>query len=254
MDFDVSKLKQVTEPQVFDPPKEHITWSYKEGKPVHIRCLPVIAILPKLECHARVIAKDGYNLWWSDNCAEVPQELESLQEIRLDPAALTPEQEKKLEELSLKPGRIIPEDELPKPRPRIKDYPGHPGQGNLPELGYVCLPVEEYEKIMSQVRDRVASPFQEILQEIKSQAEGFRSENSTLKELNAGLQERVTALEAEKALYDWHSPDVEKPTAWENVLVLDDKGREGTGCWSGDSWICGGPVVAWAKIRKREGA
>lgn len=68
------ELVEITEPQICNPPKKMVVWNYKEGHPVDIRELPVIAILPRLQTHANIVCKDGNFEWWATSCAEIPEE------------------------------------------------------------------------------------------------------------------------------------------------------------------------------------
>ena len=68
------QLEELTEPQIFDEPKQLYTWRNQDGHVVDFLVLPVIAILPKTLCnslnHANVICiKDG-KFWWACHCAE----------------------------------------------------------------------------------------------------------------------------------------------------------------------------------------
>lgn len=53
--YNVRELEQVTAPQIFDPPKRMIVWSYEQGEPVHVLDIPVIAVLPEIPGHASVM-------------------------------------------------------------------------------------------------------------------------------------------------------------------------------------------------------
>lgn len=68
------ELKEITEPQIFDPPKKMVVWNYDKGRPVDVRELPVIAILPRLRTHANIVCRDGGLDWWATACAEIPEE------------------------------------------------------------------------------------------------------------------------------------------------------------------------------------
>lgn len=77
MEYKGIELKEVTEPQVFDPPKKMVVWNYNEGHPVDVRELQVIAILPKLQTHLSILCKDGGLERWATSCAEIPEEPKS---------------------------------------------------------------------------------------------------------------------------------------------------------------------------------
>lgn len=71
IDIGKYKVEPVTKLQVFDPPKEMLVWSYREGKPENIEVAEVMAIISKLECHANVIYKlkgDDRTCYWSSCC------------------------------------------------------------------------------------------------------------------------------------------------------------------------------------------
>lgn len=70
--YNVRALKQVTTPQIFDPPKRMIVWSYEQGTPVHVLDIPVIAVLPEIPGHASVMGLRYGRVWWSEYCAEIP--------------------------------------------------------------------------------------------------------------------------------------------------------------------------------------
>lgn len=59
----VINVEEVTEPQIFDPPKRMIVWSYICGKPCNVCEREVVAILPPLPNHANVICINGETLW-----------------------------------------------------------------------------------------------------------------------------------------------------------------------------------------------
>ena len=62
------KVEEVTEPQIFNPPKRMIVWSKCEGKPCNVCEREVVAILPPLPYHANVICLNGASLWWATHC------------------------------------------------------------------------------------------------------------------------------------------------------------------------------------------
>jgi hypothetical protein len=64
-------IEEVTEPQIFMPPKRMITWSYREGRPCYVCEREVVAILPKLPNHARIVCLDGNKLWWAEHCGRL---------------------------------------------------------------------------------------------------------------------------------------------------------------------------------------
>lgn len=70
--YNVRELEQVTAPQIFDPPKRMIVWSYEQGNPVHVLNIPVIAVLPEIPGHASVMGLRNGRVWWSACCAEIP--------------------------------------------------------------------------------------------------------------------------------------------------------------------------------------
>ena len=74
MEYKGIELKEVTKPQIFDPPKKMVVWNYNEGHPVGVRELPVIAILPRLQTHLSILCKDGGLERWATSCAEIPEE------------------------------------------------------------------------------------------------------------------------------------------------------------------------------------
>lgn len=66
-------IEEVTEQQIFTPPKKMITWSYREGKPCYVCEREVVAILPKLPNHANVVCLNGESLWWATHCGIIKE-------------------------------------------------------------------------------------------------------------------------------------------------------------------------------------
>ena len=66
-------VEEVTEPQIFNPPKRMITWSYREGEPCNVCEREVVAILPQLPNHANVVCLKGGFLWWATHCGIVKE-------------------------------------------------------------------------------------------------------------------------------------------------------------------------------------
>ena len=72
------EVEEVTKTQVFDPPKEMLVWSYREGKPDNAEVVEVMAIIGKLERHARVIYKfkgDDRACYWASHCGLIKSEV-----------------------------------------------------------------------------------------------------------------------------------------------------------------------------------
>ena len=67
-------IEEISEPQIFDPPKRMLVWSYKEGK-VHDACMrDVVAILPELPNHANILCLYDGTLWWATHCGMLKEE------------------------------------------------------------------------------------------------------------------------------------------------------------------------------------
>lgn len=66
-------VEEVTEPQIFNPPKKMLTWSDYKGKPNYVCEKEVVAILPKLQYHANVVCLDGIGLWWATHCGTIKE-------------------------------------------------------------------------------------------------------------------------------------------------------------------------------------
>lgn len=67
-------VEEVTEPQIFDPPKKMLTWSDYEGEPNYVCEKEVVAILPKLPNHANVVClATGGGFWWATHCGTIKE-------------------------------------------------------------------------------------------------------------------------------------------------------------------------------------
>lgn len=66
------EVEEVTTPQIFDPPERMLVWSYREGKPCDLCEREVVAILPKLPNHARIVCLNENKLWWAEHCGRLP--------------------------------------------------------------------------------------------------------------------------------------------------------------------------------------
>lgn len=66
-------VEEVTEPQIFDPPKKMLTWNDYEGKANYVREREVVAILPKLPYHANVLYLDGSLVKWATHCGTIKE-------------------------------------------------------------------------------------------------------------------------------------------------------------------------------------
>lgn len=67
-------IEEETEPQIFNPPKKMIVWSYNGGKPCYVCEREVVAILPKIPNHANVLCLNGETLWWATHCGRIKEE------------------------------------------------------------------------------------------------------------------------------------------------------------------------------------
>lgn len=83
MQYDVESLETITTPQVFNPPKRLLTWSYSMGTPVDIAERDVLAILPAVGnsmCKVlSYIPTAGY--YYNTCCAEIPQQRATNREL-----------------------------------------------------------------------------------------------------------------------------------------------------------------------------
>lgn len=70
------ELKEITEPQIFDPPRKLLVWSYRYGEPENVREADVVAILPSLPYHANILCAGSIGITWATHCAEIPKEKE----------------------------------------------------------------------------------------------------------------------------------------------------------------------------------
>lgn len=68
------ELKEITEPQIFDPPRKLLVWSHRDGKPEYVREADVVAILPALPYHANILCAGSIGITWATHCAEIPEE------------------------------------------------------------------------------------------------------------------------------------------------------------------------------------
>ena len=78
IDIGKYKVEEVTKPQVFDPPKEMLVWSYREGRPDNVEVAEVLAIISKLKRHANVIYKlkdDENKCFWACCCGLIKSEV-----------------------------------------------------------------------------------------------------------------------------------------------------------------------------------
>ena len=67
------ELEEITEPQIFDPPRKMMVWSYRDGEVCDFCEREVIAILPVMRYHAHVVCRNGESLWWGTHCAPIPE-------------------------------------------------------------------------------------------------------------------------------------------------------------------------------------
>lgn len=70
----VLEVEEVVEPQVFNPPRKMLVWSYREDIPCNVEEREVVAVLPKMPYHASVIYLDGSLLKWAEHCGTFKEE------------------------------------------------------------------------------------------------------------------------------------------------------------------------------------
>lgn len=74
MKYNGIELKEITEPQFFNPPKKMVVWNMREGREENVREVNVVAILPELPYHANVVCQESGRTTWATHCAEIPEE------------------------------------------------------------------------------------------------------------------------------------------------------------------------------------
>lgn len=68
------ELKEITEPQIFDPPRKLLVWNCRDGETENVREANVVAILPALPYHANIVCAGSIGITWATHCAEIPEE------------------------------------------------------------------------------------------------------------------------------------------------------------------------------------
>jgi hypothetical protein len=65
------KIGEITEPQIFSPPRKLYTWSMQQGEVAYFRECDVVAILPPLPNHANVVCIADGKVWWAMHCGTI---------------------------------------------------------------------------------------------------------------------------------------------------------------------------------------
>lgn len=79
MVYQGKELVEITERQIFNPPKKLLVWDCREGNPENIREALVVAILPAIPYHPNIvclgiIGRIIGSVTWATHCAEIPEE------------------------------------------------------------------------------------------------------------------------------------------------------------------------------------
>lgn len=65
-------VESLDTPQVFDPPRDMVTWNYRNGEFCDVAEREVLAILPNIMQHDRVVFKSGISIGYAKYCALLP--------------------------------------------------------------------------------------------------------------------------------------------------------------------------------------
>lgn len=69
-------VESLDTPQVFDPPRDMVTWNYRNGEFCDVAEREVIAILPNVTQHSCVVFKSGISIGYAKYCALLPEKPE----------------------------------------------------------------------------------------------------------------------------------------------------------------------------------